>query len=181
MALFATLSFACGGRLLSSMDTGRIASDGSEAGADTPRSPGAKPVADAGRDVVTRDVVVPDGGTVYCGMTFPACPLSEPCCQIYESVTLIAQSCTSFCNGAAGQSAIAYACDGPEDCTNGDICCSYRAGGSGCDRSESCDLNTDHLQLCHRDSDCAPLAGTRCCEDRNSGPGAPGSCLQNCP
>jgi hypothetical protein len=49
-----------------------------------------------------------------------------------------------------------YACDGPEDCTNGDDCCND-GNGSHCQQTGTCSST-----LCHQDAEC-PSSAPRCC------------------
>jgi hypothetical protein len=75
------------------------------------------------------------------------CNAPEVCC-----VTFNGQSCTSNCNQG-----LALACDGPEDCSGGDVCCGdigMGGGGSECMPSGDCQTGMGSGRLCHSNTDC---------------------------
>lgn len=192
---FAVLVTAsCGGRLLD----GGTGTNGAGSGGDasTTGSSGSSTSGGSGSDggplfdatPPKRDANIPQDasfvgtGVVSCNYGKETCDgkLGQVCCVYVEPGRVVGASCvTGACGGMDDPAGEVFACDGPEDCEGQKSCCAYRGGGSGCEASESCNLNTDHVQLCHKDSDCDVLPGTMCCP----APGnvvPSGACLPSC-
>lgn len=176
----ALVTASCGGRLLdggtgtNGAGSGGDASTTSSGGSSTSGGPDANggPIVDAAppkRDASTSpDASLVGPGVVSCNYGKETCDgkLGQVCCVLVEPGRVVGASCvTGRCGSSDGSPPISeiFACDGPEDCEGQKSCCAYRGGGSGCETSESCNLNTDHVQLCHKDSDCDVLPGTLCC------------------
>jgi hypothetical protein len=92
------------------------------------------------------------------------CNDPDVCC-----VTMQGASCTQDC-----QNGLSLACDGPEDCSNGDICCGdvgMGGGGAECMAVDQCDPGWTSGVVCHADGDCPdngtctdiPMAPVRIC------------------
>jgi hypothetical protein len=97
----------------------------------------------------------PDAGAVACGMQ--TCATPNVCCATLLHATCIAPG--AQCLG--GQT---VACDGPEDCQDGDVCCSGTFGTScqhqclgeiRCHTADDCDGNNAHC--------CPTLSGYPVC------------------
>jgi hypothetical protein len=79
--------------------------------------------------------------------------------------------CCSFTGGVACASAticsrdlgILFACDGPEDCGAGEVCCGSDSSGTICLAAFDCPNPT--LHACHSSGDCVGNQGgvTNCC------------------
>ncbi len=97
---------------------------------------------------------------VFCGSMTCIAPDSE-CCA---TQTLMCQSPNAGCNGAA------FDCDGPEDCSNGDICCGG-TGGSACTPLGGGGCQGGDVPLCHTLDDCPKTNGgfVACCPSPQGG------------
>jgi hypothetical protein len=95
-------------------------------------------------------------GEVSCGAGVTCNDSTGPCCPAATSMSRTAL-CTKNCASPA------VFCDGPEDCTNGKICCSIESATTGF-VSASCATASECVALsrriCHVDVDCLP--GQRC-------------------
>jgi hypothetical protein len=95
-------------------------------------------------------------GEVACPGT-PKCGCSGPDVCCLATTDALGGACT-----ALGECrALAFACDGPEDCSDGGVCCleDRRGGGSSCKAPAGC----AGQWLCRTDGDCAQsAAGPRC-------------------
>ncbi|MCS6798739.1 MAG: hypothetical protein NZ898_09430 [Myxococcota bacterium] len=113
---------------------------------------------DAGR----RDGATPrDGGAagVMCGMEI--CRGGQVCCATFGGGMTTAM-CTDpdACRGAS------FACDGPEDCTDGTVCCGNRTG-SGAGRTACASPDGCMFRICRTDEDCP--SGSECCPFMRTG------------
>jgi hypothetical protein len=113
----------------------------------------AAPVADADPAAPDADPAAPDaaaGGEstiISCGAD--TCSRdSEICC--YTNFPNITQMCAAA--DACMAPAVIATCDGPEDCTGGDICC-VNTTGAVCKPASEC-TGTTAGQVCHTDEDC---------------------------
>jgi hypothetical protein len=102
---------------------------------------------------------------VPCGNT--SCDAPQICCVTFSGAT---------CTAADGcDQGLALACDGPEDCSNGDVCCGdigMGGGGSECLPAGDCEGGgMGSGVLCHSDADCqnnercndVPMVDVRIC------------------
>jgi len=102
-----------------------------------------------------------DSGTppgVMCGAMM--CGAGEICCATFSGGALM-QTCTApgACMGAT------LTCDGPEDCSGGEVCCASGGGGGG---GTSCRSATGCMfRLCRTAGDCP--SGNMCCPFMGSG------------
>src|SRR5262245_10979167 len=151
------LSFliACGSKHSTSGDDAPSGDDSSPM-IDSPTS------GDAGGDgMSTVDAAV----GVACGMT--TCTSTQECCLANGQRTCVAQG---DCQG------VAFACDGPEDCQTGEVCCASNTGGTpGSECRDAGDMC--RAIACHADPDC-PMATPKCCQ---LGMAELHVCLAQCP
>ena len=110
------------------------------------------------------------GSGTTCGNT--SCDSTQECCVTGGGG---GGSCvaTGTCSG------VAFGCDGPEDCTNGDVCCFGNGGGGsgGTEGSECKPANQCQLNACHLNTDCG--GSTPMCCTVGSTPYK--VCLAQCP
>ena len=123
---------------------------------------------DAAIDAAAPDAAGPDSGFalgVPCGESGDVCapPESAGCCTGKGGTSCLPAG-KSTCFGRLS------ACDGPEDCTSAEVCCSVQGNGPACAAADACDLQDGNLVQCHVESDC-PVAGDHCCG---------GQCLAGC-
>lgn len=186
----ALITASCGGRLLEgdlgSRGAGTAGDAGGTGAADAQNQTPAPASSDArapGKDASAfSDAAASSPGNVVCNFGATVCDAKqgEQCCVLIETGKIIGASCvTGECTPGAGQFGESFACDGPEDCANGSICCAYRGGSAACAKSETCDLNSDHVQLCHTQNDCQALPGTTCCPEPESVVPS-GTCRSSC-
>jgi hypothetical protein len=101
-------------------------------------------------------VVCPGAGDCQCG-------LPEACC-VPTSPTA---TDVGACSAATSCAALLFACDGPEDCNAGQVCCG-KGLGAQCTTDADC-FGVDAFVLCHEDAHCESKLGTTC------GPADPGT------
>jgi hypothetical protein len=80
-----------------------------------------------------------------------ACPTSDVCCVTVSNDAFDDATCEQLadCPG------LAFECDGPEDCAEGDACCADTStgGGSTCGAPTDC-MDIDEVLMCREDDDC---------------------------
>ena len=99
-------------------------------------------------------------GNVACpGASGCACGGSEICCVVVPGPSQFEPSCSEMTACAD----LAFACDGPDDCGQGLVCCAVLAhgGGSSCKPAADC-FGGEQVVLCHADADCGEEIGTHC-------------------
>lgn len=107
----------------------------------------------------------PDGAVgTECGTE--TCTTSQECCVEAGGRTCVA---TGTCAG------VALGCDGPEDCTGGEVCCAGGGGGPGSGGTECRNANQCNANVCGSSTDCD---GTMCCPIQELGVSL---CLAQCP
>jgi hypothetical protein len=105
-------------------------------------------------------------GSIVCGAT--TCSSGQICCATFTGgmVVQTCQSATATCMGGA-----TLTCDGPEDCTGGQVCCGMRSptgGTTACVDAAMCTFG----RLCHATTDCTgtdmccPFMGLSVCAPR---------------
>jgi hypothetical protein len=104
----------------------------------------------------------------FCGMNSCATPADKCCLQMNGGPMCVAAT------AAVDQCLVVIACDGPEDCPQGQHCCitPNSTGGAVTACATAC-MAGHSLTLCHRASDCAAEAPD-CC--KGSADSAFGSC-----
>jgi hypothetical protein len=87
-----------------------------------------------------------------------ACPGADGCscagtaCCLNGTMEDFSGSCMALasCVGAA------FACDGPEDCATGDVCCANFSNDTAeCKSANDCTFQPNSKAMCHSDADCA--------------------------
>jgi hypothetical protein len=80
-----------------------------------------------------------------------ACPSTDVCCVTVVDDEFDSASCSPLTDCAG----LAFECDGPEDCGDGDACCAdlTTGGGSSCTGSTEC-IGVDEVVMCREDDDC---------------------------
>ena len=130
-----------------------------------------------------KDASAPEADAAALSCRDPGCSIGEGtiCCVITVPGKVVASSCgRAPCTGGPGESGQAFSCDGPEDCSNNDVCCAFRGGGSACIAAEQCAPNTDNLQVCRRQADCETQPGTTCCAPSSQEVVPIGICREAC-
>lgn len=164
LGLLAVLAvFACGG------DNKMTDAPGSGSGSDANGS-GASDASGDGTSGVGDANGSGGGPGTTCGNT--SCSSTQECC-----VTGGGGGGTCVTTGTC--SGVAFACDGPEDCTNGDVCCFGGGGGGsgGMEGSECKPANQCQLNACHVSTDCGGNT-PMCCAVANTPYMV---CLAQCP
>ncbi len=150
---------------------GSVVVDGSvtvDAGATDGGSPSdATVVTDGGTSadggVVVVDASTADGSTgrIDCGM-MTCDAATEECCVMGVGSGMVTTSCIPM--GGTCMGGGTAACDGPEDCASGDVCCGTGGGGSfsvDCAPSAMCGGFTS-FELCHTAGDCTDTRDMCC-------------------
>jgi hypothetical protein len=101
------------------------------------------------------DAAVPDGAVaidapgldaaavgVPCGDTMFCVPSTSQGCCVEGAADPICEPVDGLCLGDL------TSCDGPEDCTPGDVCCDY-GQGPGCGDAPSCTADNGGTVICH--------------------------------
>lgn len=102
-----------------------------------------------------------EAGKVTCGdvtCTLPA----EVCCMSFGGSVRTSCKAPASCTGFS----VKAACDGPEDCPNGQHCCSGFPQGSVC--QDSC--AEKQMEVCHATSECAQGMTCTACKTPGGGP-----------
>jgi hypothetical protein len=127
-----------------------------------------------------------DGGTAYvvaCGTAQQPMTCSLPgsaCCDFAPGAG------SDYCFAVAGgtcEGGVPIACDGPEDCSGGNVCCYDSSTGSSCAPPVECASGSSAI-MCHLGDDSPCGAGSHCCGLHAAGPssGGPfGICMLSCP
>jgi len=163
VVLFSLFTLACSfdrSGLGSPVDTDDAAPGSSDASSDAmvaPGEPDAKPgTADAMPDGMTStaDANTADHTGVVCGDS--TCLQGRVCC-----VSIGGGGADYECADKCDSNGTTFACDGPEDCHNGDDCCFSQWGGSRC--AKTCSVTQD--VTCRVASDCpsGPGGGAQQC------------------
>jgi hypothetical protein len=99
----------------------------------------------------------PTANQVVCpGPSGCQCAGGEVCC-IPPSP---APGATGACTAMTACADVAFACDGPEDCAAGEVCCA-KGYAAQCVAEADC-FGVDAYVLCHADADCESKLGTTC-------------------
>lgn len=124
------------------------------------------------------------GGTVGIACGMDTCdPATQKCCTTFGGPGTTSSMCVAsdaMCMGTAA------ACDGPEDCSGGDVCCAQSSGSGGfsfemtCVAAAMCEGGgfTGPFELCHTMADCN-TTGDMCCPTMII-PGVDGTCREMC-
>jgi hypothetical protein len=134
---------ACGGHGSKSVDA---PPPGDGRAADSSSSTDSSVAGDAMRDA-------PNGATVGTTCGSATCNTTQVCC--------VGAGGQSSCVAPGSCQGVSFACDGPEDCSNNDVCC-YSASGSGgggatCEAANACQTTA-----CHTDADCGGQTPSCC-------------------
>ena len=103
-------------------------------------------------------------GAIACpGTTDCACPVADVCCVDYAAAYTDTGGTVggAACGKLTACAGIALACDGPEDCGAGKVCCflGTTGGNSTCKSAADC-TGVDQVVMCRSDTDCA--SGDHC-------------------
>lgn len=160
----ATSSDKDAGSAPAAKDSGATSSD---------KDTGTAPAADTGSGGGAADTGAPTGssdlaGKVNCGDKGLVCTTaSAACCIAYNPISGSTFSCTGSCSGFGK---ISVPCDGPEDCSGGNVCC-FRFDGSfsasaKCESKTTCTGGTRNMAIsCHTNADCPSAMTCLECSD----------------
>jgi hypothetical protein len=96
------------------------------------------------------DPTIAAGATVLCGGS-SCTSATGPCCPTTNFMDVVPR-CSALCQSPT------ITCDGPEDCSNGAVCCSVEStaagfGSASCVSPPLC-LTPNTRMICHQDADC---------------------------
>jgi len=107
----------------------------------------------------------PTPGAVTCpGADGCSCDGGAVCCvEVAEVGTPNERVADATCRELTACAELAFACDGPEDCQPGKVCCATltAGGGSSCVDPIDC-YDGDAAALCRSDADCLEATGAHC-------------------
>lgn len=109
-----------------------------------------------------------NAGVVLCpGADSCECSGGQVCCVPPNPAATDVGTCSDLgaCTG------VAFACNGPEDCGAGTVCCA-KGYSAACSTAAEC-FGVDTYVLCHADQDCTTQLGATC------GPADPGTYWSN--
>jgi len=102
-------------------------------------------------------------GELTCGLngTTMTCSPGQLCCAVFVPTTQIHCRTGSCMNGES-----TFACDGPEDCSGGQVCCmDFNAILAFC--AASCNTSQNQQEVCHTGATC-PTQAPHCCTSNGS-------------
>jgi len=104
----------------------------------------------AANDANCTQPTIAAGASVACGGSSPCTSASGPCCPTTNFMDVVPR-CSALCQSPT------ITCDGPEDCSNGSVCCSLESAAAGfvagsCVSSAECVAPS--RVICHQQADC---------------------------